>query len=125
MWEEAGGGIDRVVAAVSFTLSAEVEQLELAGTAALNGTGNELGNLLLGNAAANRLSGLPAMTASPAVRVTTRWKAAPATTPSMAAPATMSMSLTSAGDVLVEAVGGGTDLVRAAVDWRSAPISRT
>ena len=35
----------------------------------------------------------------------------------MAAPATMSMSVTSAVDVLVEAVGGGTDLVRAAVDW--------
>lgn len=56
--EAANAGIDTVLAAISYTLGGNVEQLELTGTAALNGTGNELHNMLLGNAGKNRLSGL-------------------------------------------------------------------
>ena len=56
--EGADEGIDAVSASVSFTLSANVENLTLAGTAALNGTGNALANALTGNSAANLLSGL-------------------------------------------------------------------
>jgi trimeric autotransporter adhesin len=55
--EVAAGGTDTVVASVSWTLGAEVERLTLAGTTALNGTGNALANTLIGNAAANVLSG--------------------------------------------------------------------
>ncbi len=56
--ELTGGGRDLVHAAASYTLSAFVEDLDLIGTAALNGTGNDLGNLISGNAAANVLTGL-------------------------------------------------------------------
>ena len=42
---------------VSFTLGANVENLQLTGTAAINGTGNELANILIGNSAANILDG--------------------------------------------------------------------
>ncbi|MCW3796686.1 hypothetical protein OMW55_02535 [Sphingomonas sp. BN140010] len=55
--EAANGGLDTVVSSVSYTLSAEVENLELTGAANLNGTGNGLANSLIGNAGANILDG--------------------------------------------------------------------
>jgi Ca2+-binding RTX toxin-like protein len=55
--ELPGGGRDRVIASVNWTLAAEVERLSLTGTANLNGTGNGLANRLDGNAGANILSG--------------------------------------------------------------------
>ncbi|MBB3938329.1 beta strand repeat-containing protein [Aureimonas phyllosphaerae] len=51
------GGTEQVNASVSFTLGSFVENLTLTGTAAINGTGNELANKLTGNAAANTLTG--------------------------------------------------------------------
>ena len=55
--ELAGRGIDRVRSSVSFRLAANVEDLELTGTSAINGTGNDLVNQILGNAARNVLDG--------------------------------------------------------------------
>ena len=56
--ELSGGGTDAVVTTLaSWTLSAEVEALTLAGTAACSATGNALANTLTGNAAANVLDG--------------------------------------------------------------------
>ena len=56
--EVAGGGIDTVESAVTWTLATELENLTLTGAAAINATGNVLGNILNGNSAANTLSGL-------------------------------------------------------------------
>lgn len=56
--ELAGGGIDLVNASVTFTLASEVEKLVLTGTAAIDGTGNAVGNIMVGNAAANHIWGL-------------------------------------------------------------------
>jgi len=50
-------GTDTVQSSVAHTLAANVEQLILTGTAALNGTGNESDNVLTGNSAANVLTG--------------------------------------------------------------------
>jgi Ca2+-binding RTX toxin-like protein/type III secretion system FlhB-like substrate exporter len=56
--ELAGGGtIDQVNAFVTYKLTDQVERLVLSGTAAIDGTGNALDNLLTGNAAANQLWG--------------------------------------------------------------------
>ncbi len=55
--EAASAGTDRIDSSVTFTLGANVENLTLTGTAAINGTGNTLNNALTGNAGANRLDG--------------------------------------------------------------------
>ena len=55
--EQAGGGYDRVVSSVSYTLPAEVEELSLSGTLNLNATGNEGDNVIRGNDGANALAG--------------------------------------------------------------------
>jgi Ca2+-binding RTX toxin-like protein len=55
--ELAGNGTDAVNASVSYTLGANVENLQQSGTASINGTGNELGNIIVGNAGNNALNG--------------------------------------------------------------------
>lgn len=56
--ESGNEGIDTVLAAHSYTLGNNLENLTLTGNAAINGTGNTLNNVLTGNGAANTLSGL-------------------------------------------------------------------
>jgi Ca2+-binding RTX toxin-like protein len=55
--ENAGEGTDTVQSSLSYSLGANLENLTLTGSMALNGTGNELDNLLIGNSAANVLTG--------------------------------------------------------------------
>jgi len=55
--ENANEGIDTVQSAITYTLGANVENLTLTGTTAINGTGNTLNNVLTGNSAANILTG--------------------------------------------------------------------
>ena len=54
----AAGGTDLVKTSVTRTLGANLEKLILTGSAAINGTGNTLANVITGNALANTLSGL-------------------------------------------------------------------
>ena len=55
--EAAGEGIDLVNSSVTLSLSSNLEALVLTGTSALNGTGNDLANLLRGNTGNNVLNG--------------------------------------------------------------------
>ncbi len=55
--EAANAGTDTVQSAVTWTLATNLENLTLTGTAAVNGTGNTVDNILLGNAGANVLTG--------------------------------------------------------------------
>lgn len=54
--ELGGQGIDTVQSSINYTLGANVENLDLTGSA-LNGTGNELDNVIRGNALGNQLNG--------------------------------------------------------------------
>jgi Ca2+-binding RTX toxin-like protein len=55
--ENDGEGIDLVRSSVTYALAANIENLTLTGTSAINGTGNELDNVLMGNDATNVLDG--------------------------------------------------------------------
>jgi Ca2+-binding RTX toxin-like protein len=55
--ELASAGTDTVVSSITWTLGSDLENLTLSGTGAINGTGNTLNNVLIGNSGANILSG--------------------------------------------------------------------
>ncbi|WP_445630825.1 beta strand repeat-containing protein [Nostoc sp. DSM 114167] len=55
--EGLNAGIDLVKSSVSFVLTDNVENLTLTGTGAIDGNGNSLNNILIGNTGANKLSG--------------------------------------------------------------------
>ena len=55
--EALNAGTDKVLTTVTYTLPANVENLTLRGTRAINGTGNTLANRIVGNTAANRING--------------------------------------------------------------------
>jgi Ca2+-binding RTX toxin-like protein len=57
--EEVNSGIDTIQSSVTFSLAAlvNVENLTLIGTKAINGTGNNLDNAMLGNSAKNSING--------------------------------------------------------------------
>ncbi|WP_035367851.1 calcium-binding protein, partial [Dolichospermum circinale] len=55
--ESVNQGTDSVFSTVTYTLTTNTENLTLQGTTAINGTGNELNNIITGNAADNILTG--------------------------------------------------------------------
>ncbi len=87
--EEAGLGVDTVQSSISYALGANVENLTLAGSAAINGTGNSLNNIIVGNTAANVLAGGTGN----------------------------DTYVVGAGDTVVEAASAGTDIVQTDISW--------
>ncbi|MCW9680217.1 calcium-binding protein, partial [Dolichospermum planctonicum UHCC 0167] len=55
--ENANAGTDTIQSSVTYTIATNVENLTLTGTAAINGTGNAVNNVLTGNGANNTLDG--------------------------------------------------------------------
>jgi Ca2+-binding RTX toxin-like protein len=87
--ESANEGADTVQSSVTYTLSANVENLTLTGAAAVNGTGNALDNILIGNSGANVLTG----------------------------GAGNDTYVVGTGDTVTEAANAGMDTVQSAVTW--------
>ena len=107
--EAAGGGTDTIQSSITLTtLAANVEKLVLTGTAAINGTGNELDNTITGNSAANTLIGL-------AGNDTLDGGAGADTLIGGIGNDTYYVDV--AGDVVTEAANEGTDTVVASLDW--------
>jgi len=91
--EGVGAGIDLVQSLVTFMLQAEVDNLTLTGSANINGTGNKLANVLVGNAGNNVLTG---------------------------GSGSDTYVVNNAGDQTIEQVAGGLDTVKASVSWTLA-----
>ena len=102
MLEQAGGGSDLVLAAISHALADEVENLTLTGTDSINGTGNALDNVLTGNSGDNRLDGTAGADAL------------------SGGLGNDSYVVDAAGDQVLESEGEGTDLVQASLSWTLA-----
>lgn len=102
--ELAGEGTDTVrTALVAFTLAAEVENLVYTGTAAFTGNGNAGDNILTGAAAADTLSGGAGNDSLDGAAGADRL---------IGGLGDDTYIVDNAGDVVVEAAGEGTDLVR-------------
>ena len=57
VYEDIGAGTDAVMASISYMLTGNVESLTLTGSAAINGFGNSLNNVINGNSSNNYLDG--------------------------------------------------------------------
>ncbi|MDR4472264.1 MAG: hypothetical protein MRJ92_06325 [Nitrospira sp.] len=87
--EAVNAGIDTIQSSVTHTLATNVENLTLIGTGAINGTGNALNNILVGNNAANILTGSTGD----------------------------DTYVVGAGDTVVESLNAGIDTVQSSVTW--------
>ena len=123
--EGPGGGFDTVRSSISYTLTANVERLLLSGGPAINGTGNDLNNVITGNNAANELSGLGG-------NDTLRGRGGDDILIGGLGADTMQgdegdddYSVDNAGDVVIEGAGAGFDTVRSSVSYTlSANVER-
>lgn len=55
--ENSNEGTDKINSNITYSLSKNLENLSLIGTSVINGTGNELSNVISGNSSANQLNG--------------------------------------------------------------------
>ena len=97
--EAANEGTDTVRSSVTYTLTANVENLVLTGSSSVNGTGNDLGNALTGNTGSNILDG----------RGGADWMAG--------GRGNDTYVVDNTGDVVVENFNEGTDKVISSIDY--------
>ncbi|NCN89844.1 MAG: calcium-binding protein, partial [Gallionella sp.] len=106
--ENAGEGVDLVKSGITYTLTDNVENLTLTGTANLDGTGNMLDNVITGNAAANTLMGMEG-------NDTLDGKGGADTL--LGGTGNDTYVVDNAGDVVIELAGEGIDTVQSSINY--------
>ncbi|NGN44929.1 calcium-binding protein [Mesorhizobium sp. CGMCC 1.15528] len=106
--ETAGAGTDTVRSFIHWTLGANIERLELQGTANLVGTGNSLHNIIIGNVGDNTLRGGAG---------NDFLDGAAGNDTTLGGTGNDIFVLSSTGDRTIELAGEGTDTVKSYIDW--------
>jgi Ca2+-binding RTX toxin-like protein len=114
-----GANIDTVISQVSYTLRANIENLELTGSDDLTGTGNELDNLITGNDGDNVLSGLAGVDIIDGGLGNDTIDGGAGDDTVGGGPGDDTFTV-DAGDTVLEYSGEGTDTVQSAVAWTLA-----
>ena len=115
--ENLAEGIDRVNSSVTYTLSANIENLSMVGSSAINGMGNALNNNIVGNNAANQLNGYDGndtLAGGAGDDILTGWSGADAMLGRLGSD---SYFIENAGDVVTEKVNEGTDTVSSKITY--------
>ena len=114
--ESANQGTDLVQASVSYTLTGNVENLTLLGSA-LNGTGNELGNTITGNELTNDLVGGAGNDTLYGLGGNDKLFGGTGQDTMEGGTGNDTYGVDNAGDIVLEGLGGGTDVLYATVSY--------
>jgi Ca2+-binding RTX toxin-like protein len=106
--EASGAGTDTVQASVTYVLSTNLENLTLAGLAAINGTGNGADNVITGNGAINVISGGGG---------NDRLDGGAGADSLTGGAGNDTFVVDNVGDKVVEAASGGTDTVESSINY--------
>jgi VCBS repeat-containing protein len=115
--ENAGEGNDTVQAGVTYTLSENVENLTLTGSANINGTGNGLANVITGNSGSNALFGLAGNDTLVGNSGTDLLDGGAGADNMQGGLGDDTYVVDDANDVVTEAAGAGTDLVQSGISY--------
>ena len=115
--EDAGEGTDTVMSSVTRTLGSYQENLTLTGSAAINGTGNTLANVLVGNGASNTLNGSSGDDALSGGEGNDTLDGGSGNDTMLGGAGNDTYVVGSTGDVVTENADEGTDLVRSSVTY--------
>jgi len=115
--EAASEGTDTVQSSVTYTLAANVEDLTLTGSGAINGTGNELANTLTGNSGANILTGGDGNDTLVGNAGNDTLDGGDGDDTMTGGTGADTYIVDSAGDTVTEASGGGNDTVKASITY--------
>jgi Ca2+-binding RTX toxin-like protein len=119
--ELAGGGIDTINSSVTITaLATEVENLVLTGAAAINGAGNSLANIIAGNAFANSISGGDGSDTLNGGDGNDTLDGGTGADSMLGGSGNDTYTVDTAGDIVIEALDGGTDLINSAISYTLA-----
>jgi Ca2+-binding RTX toxin-like protein len=123
VYELASEGAATVIASISTSLRANVEHLTLAGSAGLAGAGNELNNVITGNAGGNRLAGGAGNDVLFGMSGNDRLDGGTGADQLAGGLGNDSYNVDNAGDTISEAAGEGTDFVLRRCRGRWVPIA--
>ncbi len=115
--ESSGAGADLVLSSVTHTLTLNVENLTLTGGAGINGTGNDIANVITGNQGDNSLSSLAGNDTINGGDGHDTINGGTGSDSMTGGEGNDTFVVDSAGDVVVEASGEGTDTVQSSIAY--------